>query len=66
MLKEPTPQEIKEARLSAGLTQTQAAELAMVKLRAWQRYEAGEYSPKPASWALFCARVGIDPDNPEK
>jgi len=34
-------EQIKKARMDAGLTQTQAAELIHKGCRAWQQYEAG-------------------------
>lgn len=49
----PTPSEIRQARELAGLTQTQAGELIHSKLRAWQRWEAGDAPMHPAFWELF-------------
>lgn len=49
----PTPEEIRETRLSAGLTQTQAARLIHSTLRTWQDHEAGKARMHPASWSLF-------------
>jgi len=37
-----TPEEIRNWRESAGLTQQQAADIAGVDLRSWQRWEYGE------------------------
>lgn len=52
-----TPVDIKQARASAGLTQSQAAELVGVKLRTWQAWEDsgpnGRTMPESA-WRLFC------------
>ena len=39
--KKPLPSDIKEARLAAGLTQQQAAELIGYSRRAWQEWECG-------------------------
>lgn len=40
--KNPTPKEIKKARLAAGLSQAAAAELIYSTLRSWQNWEAEE------------------------
>ena len=37
----PTPDDIRATRLSAGLTQTKAAQLIHSSLRTWQDWEAG-------------------------
>lgn len=54
----PTPQQIKEARANAGLTQSAAATVARVTLRTWQKYEGGEVSISPAVWELFLIKSG--------
>jgi putative transcriptional regulator len=51
--KGPTPKEIIAARNSAHLTQTEAATLVHNKLRAWQRWEAGDRTMPAAVWELF-------------
>ncbi len=38
----PTPAELRAWRKTEGLTQTRAASLAGVDIRAWQRWESGE------------------------
>lgn len=48
-----TPKEIKEARVKAGLTLQEAADLVHVNVRSWQKWEAGERSMHPAFWELF-------------
>ena len=40
----PTPEQIRAWRKGEGLSQTKAAEMAGVKLRAWARWESGERS----------------------
>lgn len=40
-MKSPSPEAIKKARLKAGLTQKQAAELIGYSRRAWQTWESG-------------------------
>jgi DNA-binding transcriptional regulator YiaG len=49
---------IKSARLNAGLTQTQAAEIVSKQLRTWQRYEAGGRKIDSATWELFKIKTG--------
>lgn len=46
----PRPEEVRQARLAAELTQTQAAELVYSSLRAWQQWEAGDRRMHPAIW----------------
>lgn len=46
------------ARLSAGLTQTQAAGLIGATLRAWQEWEGDRRNMPPAKYALFCMLTG--------
>lgn len=41
----PTPQQIREARAQAGLTQSQAAAILSKTLRTWQAWEAPEGTP---------------------
>jgi DNA-binding transcriptional regulator YiaG len=53
----PRPEEIKSARLAAGLTQTEAARLVHGTLRMWQYWEAGERRMHPAIWQLFLLRT---------
>lgn len=53
----PTPEAIKAARLSAGLTQTHAGALVHTTCRVWQQWEAGDRRMHPAFWALFCIKT---------
>ena len=55
--KPPSPEQIRDRRLAAGLTQSQAAALVYVETQGWRRYESGTASPRPAIWRLFCLRV---------
>lgn len=48
-----TPQEIKAARLAAGLTQAQAAALIHCGMTTWQGWELGTRKMHPAFWELF-------------
>lgn len=49
----PTSEEIKAARIAAGLTQTQAAETIGYKLRTWQDWEAGKRNMREVVFELF-------------
>lgn len=49
----PTPEQIRAARESAGLTQTEAARLIYSTLRTWQDWEAGKAKMSPAFFELF-------------
>lgn len=51
------PDKIREARLAAGLTQTQAANVVYVELRSWQRWEAGNNPIPLAAWELFLIKT---------
>lgn len=53
----PKPEEVREAREAAGLTQSHAAALVFVTLNGWQRWEAGERPMHPAMWTLFRLRT---------
>jgi len=57
-MKSPKPEEIKEAREAAGLTQSQAAEKIFSKsYRSWQDYERGQRGMHPAIWWCFLQRT---------
>lgn len=49
----PFPDEIREARETAGLSQTDAAALIYSKMRTWQDWEAGIARMHPGLWELF-------------
>jgi len=49
----PTPEQIKQARKEAGLTQTQAAALIDMKRRTWQHWETGDRNMHPALWEMW-------------
>jgi len=55
----PTPQEIKQARVNAGLTQSAAAALIHQTTRAWQQYEAGDREISLSAWELFLIKTSI-------
>lgn len=54
----PTPEEIRGARLSADLTQTEAGGLVYTTVRSWQRWESGAKPMHPAFWELFRMKTG--------
>jgi putative transcriptional regulator len=55
----PKPEQIIAARTAAKLTQTAAAELVSVTLRAWQYWEAGDREMSAAMWELFQIKAGL-------
>ncbi|WP_323012353.1 XRE family transcriptional regulator [Castellaniella sp.] len=48
---------IRDARIVAGLTQTEAAQIVRVSLRAWQRWEAGDRSMPSGLFELFMLKT---------
>ena len=57
-MKQPTPADVKYARVAAGLTQKQAAAVIHKTLLAWQRYESGDRAMDAAYWELFLIKTG--------
>jgi DNA-binding transcriptional regulator YiaG len=55
----PTPEQIKQARKDAGLTQTKAAALLYSTPRAWQKWEYGEARMQLAMFELFKIKTGL-------
>ena len=57
----PTPNRLRKIRAAAGLTQTEAAAVVYVGLRAWQRWEqdGGDNSRAmpAAAWELFLLKL---------
>ena len=53
----PTPEQIKQARKDAGLTQTQASDLIYKSCRAWQQYEKGDREMDIAFFELFMLKT---------
>lgn len=53
----PSPEQIREAREAAGLSQTEAAALIYAGLRGWQEWEAGNRKMHPALWEFFLIKV---------
>lgn len=59
MMTNPRPDEIKAARLTAGLTQVEAgAVVHSPSRRAWQNWERGESKIPMAEWELFLIKTG--------
>lgn len=61
----PTPDEIRSARIAAGLTQAQAAEsvgLGAAGNMRWSEYENGTRTPDVARWTLFQLIIRIHPE----
>lgn len=57
MRESPSPAQIKAARKKAGITQTQAAQLAQSTLRRWQDWEGGEHRMHPGLFELFLLKT---------
>ncbi len=53
---------IKNARLQAGLSQEQAADLVGIKVQAWQKYEYGEREPKAEMLEKIAHALGVGID----
>jgi putative transcriptional regulator len=56
-LSPPNPDRVREARLQAGLTQSEAASVVHSTGRRWREWEAGDHRMPPASWELFLLRT---------
>jgi DNA-binding transcriptional regulator YiaG len=57
-MKEPTPEQIKQARIAADLTQTQAAAMIYTALNTWAQWEHGKRKMHPAFFELFLRKTG--------
>lgn len=53
----PSKEAIKKARMAAGITQKQAAELIYFSLRTWQEWEGGFRDMHESAWELFCIKL---------
>jgi putative transcriptional regulator len=53
----PSPTEVRDARIRAGLTQSQAAALVGVSLRSWQYWEEGGRQMQSSKWELFLIKT---------
>jgi DNA-binding XRE family transcriptional regulator len=55
----PTPWQIYAARVRAGLTQAEAANLVYLQTRqAWSAYESGRLQIPLVTWELFLIKTG--------
>lgn len=53
----PAPDAVRQARLAAGLTQTEAAKTVSASMRAWQQWESGERTMPPGLYELFMLKT---------
>lgn len=53
----PTPDQIRSQRVTAHLTQTQAARAVHSTLRTWQDWEAGKAKMHAGLWELFLLKL---------
>jgi transcriptional regulator with XRE-family HTH domain len=53
----PTPKEIREARISSDLTQKTCADMCLVTVNSWARYEQGKIQMSAPIWELFILKV---------
>lgn len=56
----PSKEDVKKARLNAGLTQTEAANIVGYKLRAWQLWESGDVLMRKAIYDYFLIASKFD------
>lgn len=58
----PTPEQVKQARLKAGLKLREAADLlGLANEQVWNKYENGTRTMDPRSYALFLLLTGQHP-----
>ena len=53
----PTPEEIKQARLAAGLTQAASAKLVYSNVRTWERWESADRRMHSAIFDYFLIKT---------
>ncbi len=56
----PTPAAIRDARVTAGMTQAQAAALVLASKSGWRKWEAGERNMPPLTWEYWRVLSGLD------
>ncbi len=54
----PTPDQIRAARLAAGLTQPKAGELILASKRSWENWEQGRVKMSPGLFDYFLVKTG--------
>lgn len=59
----PTPEEIRAARIAAGLTQREAAALIYATQSAWEDWEQGRRRMHPGLFKLFLIKVDRGDEN---
>lgn len=59
----PTPEEIRAARIAAGLTQREAAALIYATQSAWEDWEQGRRRMHPGLFELFLIKVDRGDEN---
>lgn len=58
-IEQPSPEQIRQARQQAGLTQDQAAQLVHLGSKTrWAEYEGGARNMDQARWELFLIKSG--------
>lgn len=57
-MQNPTPEQVKAARMAAGHSQTEAATVIYKQVLAWQRYESGAREMDPAYFELYMIKTG--------
>lgn len=57
LMTNPTPEEIKQTRKEAGLTQAQAADVLGRTLRTWQYWESGKFNMDRNLYELFIIKT---------
>jgi DNA-binding transcriptional regulator YiaG len=55
----PSPEQIAKLRNQFGLTQAQAADIAISAKRSWAGWEGGESRMHPAIWAYVLIQLGV-------
>ena len=59
----PSPEEVKAARASAGITQEQAGAILHTTGRVWRQWESGDRRMHPAFRELFTLKTGSGGNN---
>ena len=53
----PTPEQIRAARLAAGLSQAEAGELILASKRSWENWEQGRVNMHPGLFDYFLIKT---------
>ena len=57
VIMKPTPEQIRAARLAAGLSQTEAGELILASKRSWENWEQGRVNMHPGLFDYFLIKT---------